>query len=78
MILVVAEQRQGKLNRATWEAIAAAQQAGGPIAVVVLGSGLDAAAQELAAAAVGEVADRRCARARRVHGRRVRRRAARR
>ena len=28
MILVVAEQRDGKLNRATWEAIAAAQQAG--------------------------------------------------
>ena len=55
MILVVAEQRQGKLNRASWEAIAAAQQAGGPVAVAVLGSGLDAAAQELAAAAVGEV-----------------------
>src|SRR6476620_9863690 len=55
MILVVAEQRQGKLNRASWEAIAAGQQAGGPIAVVVLGSGLNTAAQELAAAAVGEV-----------------------
>jgi len=55
MILVVAEQRQGKLNRASWEAIAAGQQAGGPIAVAVLGSGLSAAAQELAAAAVGEV-----------------------
>jgi electron transfer flavoprotein alpha subunit len=55
MVLVVAEQRQGKVNRASWEAIAAGQQAGGPIAVAVLGSGLDAAAQELAAAAVGEV-----------------------
>ena len=55
MILVVAEQRQGKLNRASWEAIAAGQQAGGSIAVALLGSGLDAAAQELAAAAVGEV-----------------------
>ncbi len=55
MILVVAEQRQGKVNRASWEAIAAGQQAGGPIAVAVLGSSLDAAAQELAAAAVGEV-----------------------
>ena len=55
MILVVAEQRQGKVNRASWEAIAAGQQAGGPIAVAVLGSGLTAAAEELAAAAVGEV-----------------------
>jgi len=55
MVLVVAEQRQGKVNRASWEAIAAGQEAGGPIAVAVLGSGLDAAAQELAAAAVGEV-----------------------
>jgi len=26
VILVIAEQRDGKLNRATWEAIAAAQQ----------------------------------------------------
>ena len=26
MILVVAEQKDGKLNRASWEAIAAAQQ----------------------------------------------------
>ena len=40
MILVVAEQRGGKLNRATWETIAAAQQlssGGMPIKVVVLG-----------------------------------------
>jgi electron transfer flavoprotein alpha subunit len=55
MILVVAEQRQGKVNRASWEAIAASQQAGGPIAVAVLGSSLGTAAQELSAAAVGEV-----------------------
>jgi electron transfer flavoprotein alpha subunit len=55
MILVVSEQRQGTVNRASWEAIAAAQQAGGPIAVAVLGSGVAAAAQELAAAAVGEI-----------------------
>jgi electron transfer flavoprotein alpha subunit len=55
MILVVAEQREGKVNRASWEAIAAAQQAGGPIAIVVLGSDVAAAAQELAAAAVDEV-----------------------
>ena len=39
MILVIAEQRDGKLNRATWETITAAQQlAGGmPITVAVLG-----------------------------------------
>ena len=55
MILVVAEQRQGKVNRASWEAIAAGQQAGGPIVVAVLGSGLTAAAEELATADVGEV-----------------------
>ena len=29
MILVVAEQKDGKLNRASWEAIAAAQQLAG-------------------------------------------------
>lgn len=57
MILVVAEQRAGKLNRASWEAIAAAQQlaAGAPIKVAVLGAGVAAVAQELAAAAVAEV-----------------------
>jgi electron transfer flavoprotein alpha subunit len=56
MILVVGEQRAGKLNRATWEAVAAAQQfAGGqPIAVVVPGAG-EAAAAEIAAAQVQEV-----------------------
>ena len=47
--LVIAEQREGKLNRASWEAIAAAQQAG-PIAIVILGSGIDGVAGELAAA----------------------------
>ena len=58
MILVVAEQKDGKLNRASWEAIAAAQQfAGGamPVNVVVAGQGVSAAANELAAAAVAEV-----------------------
>lgn len=54
-ILVVAEQREGKVNRASWEAIAAAQQAGGEISVAVLGSGCDAAAGELAAAQVAGV-----------------------
>lgn len=57
MILVIAEERRGTLNRATWEAIAAAQQlAGGqPVAIAVLGSGIDAVAREVAAAAVQEV-----------------------
>ncbi|MDQ3170612.1 MAG: electron transfer flavoprotein subunit alpha/FixB family protein [Acidobacteriota bacterium] len=55
MILVIAEQRDGTLNRASWEAIAAAQQAGEPVKVVVAGSGVDAAAKELAAAEVEEV-----------------------
>ena len=57
MILVVAEQRGAKLNRATWETIAAAQAlAGGmPIKVVVLGGTLGQVPQELAAAGVGDV-----------------------
>ena len=55
MILVIAEQREGRLNRATWETIAAAQQAGGPVNVAVLGSGIDAVAADVAAADVAEV-----------------------
>jgi len=57
VILVVAEQRGGKLNRASWEAIAAAQTlaAGAPVKVAVLGAGVAGVAQELAAAAVAEV-----------------------
>lgn len=58
MILVIAEQREGKLNRASWEAIAAAQElAGGssPITVAVCGADVSAAAAELAAADVAEV-----------------------
>jgi electron transfer flavoprotein alpha subunit len=57
MILVIAEQTDGKLNRASWETIAAAQQVPGglPIKVAVLGSSVNAVASELAAAAVAEV-----------------------
>jgi electron transfer flavoprotein alpha subunit len=59
MILVIAEQRDGTLNRASWEPIAAAQQsgAGGPVKVLVLGSAAhaSAAAKELSAAKVDEV-----------------------
>ncbi len=60
MILVIGEHRGGKVNPATWEAIAAAQQlaAGQPVAVCVSGApgaGLSAVAGELAKAAVAEV-----------------------
>jgi electron transfer flavoprotein alpha subunit len=55
MILVIGEQRGGTLNRATWEAVAAAQQAGGPVKVAVLGAGADTVATELGAADVAEV-----------------------
>ena len=57
MILVIAEQRDGRLNRATWETIAAAQQLGGgmPIKVAVLGAATGGVAQEVASAAVAEV-----------------------
>ena len=55
MILVVAEHREGKLNRATLETIAAAQQAGGPVKIAVLGAGVDDIVREVAAAAAAEV-----------------------
>ncbi|MCA1561000.1 MAG: electron transfer flavoprotein subunit alpha/FixB family protein [Acidobacteria bacterium] len=55
MILVIAEQRAGRLNRATWETIAAAQQAGGPLTIVVPGANVAGVASELAAADVAEV-----------------------
>ena len=59
MILVVAEQREGVLNRVTWEAVAAAQelaaQGSGPVKVVVIGASVTAVADEVAAADVAEV-----------------------
>ena len=61
MILVIAEQREGKLNRASWETIVGAQQlagmAGGDgaIAILVPGASVAAVAAELAAAQVKEV-----------------------
>ncbi len=58
MILVVAEQKDGRLNRASWEAIAAAQSlADGamPVTVAVFGHAVEAVAQELAAADVAAV-----------------------
>ena len=59
MILVIAEQRDGTLNRASWEAIAGAQQiaraSGAAVTVAVAGAGLDGVAAELASAAVADV-----------------------
>lgn len=55
MIVVVTEQRDGVLNRASWEAVAAAQHAGGPVKIAVLGAAVDGVAAELGAAAVDEV-----------------------
>lgn len=56
MILVIAEQRGGKLNRASWETIVAAQQLDAAnIAVLVPGASAAAVAAELAAASVKEV-----------------------
>jgi electron transfer flavoprotein alpha subunit len=60
VILVVAEQADGRLNRASWEAVAAAQQladltGGGPVAVTILGADVGAAASSLALADVSGV-----------------------
>jgi electron transfer flavoprotein alpha subunit len=61
VIVVIAEERNGALNRATWETIAAAQQLAGsegavmPIEVVVPGASTTAVAKELAGAGVAEV-----------------------
>jgi electron transfer flavoprotein alpha subunit len=59
VIVVIAEQREGKLNRTTWETIVAAQQlsnaTGTPITVLVPGVQTAGVAQELAAAQVQEV-----------------------
>ena len=57
MVLAIAEHKDGKLNRASWEAIAAAQQlaGGAPVTVAIAGSDVTQAAAELATAAVAEV-----------------------
>ena len=59
MILVVAEQKDGKLNRASWEAVAGAQQlsevagsSAGPLTIAVAGQNVDSVAGELASADV--------------------------
>jgi electron transfer flavoprotein alpha subunit len=57
VILVIAEARDGRLNRPSWEAIAAGQRlaSGGAVTVAVAGGDVAAVASELAAAAVAEV-----------------------
>ena len=57
MILAIAEHRDGKLNRASWETLAAAQLlAGGmPVKVIVLGASVGSSATELASGGVAEV-----------------------
>jgi len=55
MILVIAEHSDGKLNRASWEAVAAAQQTGDPVTIALPGANVTGLAAELAAAQVEEV-----------------------
>jgi electron transfer flavoprotein alpha subunit len=59
VILVIAEQRGGELNRATWESLVAAQQLAKRSNIaeirIALAGDAAAAAQELAAAGVGDV-----------------------
>ncbi|HIE93488.1 MAG TPA: electron transfer flavoprotein subunit alpha/FixB family protein [Acidobacteria bacterium] len=55
MVLVIAEQRDGVLNKTSWETIVAAQQLGQPVQVAVAGVDLQAVAAELAAADVEAV-----------------------
>jgi electron transfer flavoprotein alpha subunit len=57
VILVIAEQTGGRLNRASWEAVAAAQRLadGAPVTIAVLGAQAAGPAAELAAADVAAV-----------------------
>ncbi len=60
-ILVIVEQREGKLNRVSWETIAAGQaiaaQTGWPLEAAVAGSGVAAIANEVAAKKLAKVYD---------------------
>lgn len=55
MILVVAEQRDGAINKASLEAVVAARQVGDAVKAVLLGGEVEPAAAELAAAGVEAV-----------------------
>jgi electron transfer flavoprotein alpha subunit len=57
VIIVLAEQRDGALNRASWEAVAAAQSLGAPVTIVVPGGSTAGVAKELSSAdAAGVIA----------------------
>jgi len=51
VILVIGEQRGGKLNRTTWEAVTAAQQLDRDIRIAIAGASIGGVASELANAA---------------------------
>ena len=57
MILVIAEARDGQINRVTWETVAAAQSfaAAMPVVITVLGDATEQLAQEVADADVAQV-----------------------
>ena len=61
MILVVVEQREGKLNRVSWETLkgaqALAEQTGWTLEAAVAGNGVNAIATEVAAKKVAKVYD---------------------
>jgi len=52
---VIAEQKDNVLNRASWEAIAAAQQMGAPVTVIIPGADVSSVAAELAKADAKDV-----------------------
>src|SRR5690242_9459474 len=60
-ILVVVEQREGKLNRVSWETLTAGQalaaETGWPLEAAVVGSGVSAIANEVAGKKVANVYD---------------------
>src|SRR5215472_4544550 len=60
-ILVIVEQREGKLNRVSWETLAAGQaiasDTGWSLEAAVVGTGVDAIASEVAAKKLGKVSD---------------------
>lgn len=60
-ILAVLEQRDGKLNRVSWETVTAAQaisgQTGWPVEAVVMGSGVNNVAREIAGKKLAKVYD---------------------
>src|SRR5438876_4724503 len=61
MILVVVEQREGRLNRVSWETLTAGQalaaETGWPLDAAIVGSGVESLANEVASKKVGKVYD---------------------